>query len=579
MNDLDELTYVLSKNKKLSKMATKISKKDQSEKKMEELCLPKKFKLQPSQLFLGEFFKKSRIKGLLIYHKIGAGKTCTAITVAEKLKNKLDIIIVLPAALIGNFKDELRSECPGDEYISQKNRKLLNKLEPSDPTYQKIIKNSNKKIEKNYKIYSYHKFNNLVTDKKIKFKNNLVIIDEIQNMISQSGSFYKSIKETIDKSDDKTRIVLLSATPIFDKPVEIALTLNLLKPENPLPIGNLFNKNFFNIKTTSKGPSYKVKNIDNFKNYITDMVSYYRGAPPQTFPKENFKVVRCQMSDFQYKSYLTAAADEDMMIRGIFKNVDILNLPTDFFIGPRILSNIAFPNKSFGLNGLRSLTKEAMQIQNIKEYSTKFYQIYKRIKKSKGPVFIYSNFKEIGGIRSLVKFLNNHGYKNYKDSDVKLNKMMFAVWTGDETHSYKEEIKSVFNKKDNHDGSKIKIFLGTPSIKEGVSLLRVEQVHILEPYWNLSRMKQIIGRAIRYCSHKDLSSKRRFVDIFLYLSTYPKVETVDQYIWKLAKKKDKLISKFEIALKEKAIDCSIFHSSNVYGDEELNCENDLENFI
>ena len=142
------------------------------------------------------------------------------------------------------------------------------------------------------------------------------------------------------------------------------------------------------------------------------MVSYYRGAPPQTFPKENFKVVRCQMSDFQYKSYLTAAADEDMMIRGIFKNVDILNLPTDFFIGPRILSNIAFPNKSFGLNGLRSLTKEAMQIQNIKEYSTKFYQIYKRIKKSKGPVFIYSNFKEIGGIRSLVKFLNNHGYKN-----------------------------------------------------------------------------------------------------------------------------------------------------------------------
>ena len=157
--------------------------------------------------------------------------------------------------------------------------------------------------------------------------------------------------------------------------------------------------------------------------------------------------------------------------------------------------------------------------------------------------------------------------------------MMFAVWTGDETHSYKEEIKSVFNKKDNHDGSKIKIFLGTPSIKEGVSLLRVEQVHILEPYWNLSRMKQIIGRAIRYCSHKDLSSKRRFVDIFLYLSTYPKVETVDQYIWKLAKKKDKLISKFEIALKEKAIDCSIFHSSNVYGDEELNCENDLENFI
>ena len=95
-------------------------------KKMEELCIRKKFKLQPSQKFLGDFFKKSNLKGLLVYHKIGAGKTCTAITVAEKIKNQLDIIIVLPAALINSFRGELRSECPGDEYISSDNRKKLN---------------------------------------------------------------------------------------------------------------------------------------------------------------------------------------------------------------------------------------------------------------------------------------------------------------------------------------------------------------------------------------------------------------------------------------------------------------------
>ena len=70
----------------------------------------------------------------------------------------------------------------------------------------------------------------------------------------------------------------------------------------------------------------------------------------------------------------------------------------------------------------------------------------------------------------------------------------------------KEEIKYMYNKKENTNGDIIKIMLGSPSIKEGVSLLRTEQVHIMEPYWNISRMLQIIGRAIRFCSHKDVKT-------------------------------------------------------------------------
>ena len=74
----------------------------------------------------------------------------------------------------------------------------------------------------------------------------------------------------------------------------------------------------------------------------------------------------------------------------------------------------------------------------------------------------------------------------------------------------------------------------------------------------------------------DVPNKRRFVDIFLYLATYPHVSTVDQYIWSLAKKKYKIISKFENSLKEKAIDCEIFYEANVYDDEEeLKCDSGL----
>ena len=48
------------------------------------------------------------------------------------------------------------------------------------------------------------------------------------------------------------------------------------------------------------------------------MVSYYRGAQPQAFPEEIFKVVRCYMENFQYKSYLSALADEFSLTKKSF---------------------------------------------------------------------------------------------------------------------------------------------------------------------------------------------------------------------------------------------------------------------
>ena len=167
-------------------------------------------------------------------------------------------------------------------------------------------------------------------------------------------------------------------------------------------------------------------------------------------------------------------------------------------------------------------------------------------------------------------FLEYNGYKNYKINGE--GDKRYAVWSGDEKSSMREEIKSIFNNKDNHDGSKIKIILGSPSIKEGVSLLRVDQVHLMEPYWNMSRMKQIIGRAIRFCSHKDVEQGRRQVNVFLYLSTRTGEKTTDEYIWSMAKKKQKLIDEFEKSMKELAIDCNLFYNRNVYkGEKPLKC--------
>ena len=540
----------------------KLKKSDET---MEEISKPLSFKLQPQQLFLRDYFTKTKQKGLLIYHKIGAGKTCTAITIAEALKNKMHIMVVLPAALIGNFKDELRGECGG--YTSKEERDELKNFSPRDKIYKTLLEKIDKRIDNYYTIYSYHKFIELCQDNKIKLRNTLLIIDEVQNMISENGPFYTNLNTAIDKSDDNTRIILLSATPMFDKPEEIALTLNLLKVKKELPIGSDFNTTFLKPFKTDIGTDYELTNIDKFKSYLPNLISYYRGAPPQSFPKTIFNVVRCKMEKFQYNSYKTIIDEEE---KTNFHSGDILKLPSNFLLGPRMISNIAFPNRSIGEKGFASLTGKYLHKKNMINYSKKFYKILNNINKSIGPNFIYSNFKDIGGIRSLVQYLEYNGYKNYMTYGE--GKKRYAIWSGDEPHKIKEEIKYIFNKKENQDGSCIKIMLGSPSIKEGVSLLRVSQVHILEPYWNMSRMLQIIGRAIRFCSHKDLPKKRRIVEVFLYLSVYPNEKTTDEYIWSMAKRKQKLISKFETLLKESAIDCKLFYHRNVYKNEEpLKC--------
>ena len=124
---------------------------------MEEICFPKnkEFKLLPQQAFLPEYLYDNINNldslGLLIYHEIGSGKTCTAINIAEKFKNNMNIIVVLPAALIGNFRNELRSRCADNTYINDKDRNIL--LNPYNKEYIKIINKSDILIDKIYTIY------------------------------------------------------------------------------------------------------------------------------------------------------------------------------------------------------------------------------------------------------------------------------------------------------------------------------------------------------------------------------------------------------------------------------------------
>jgi hypothetical protein len=108
----------------------------------------------------------------------------------------------LPAALIGNFKDELISQCPGENvYITQQENNKLKETNHGSTEYKEIMKKVDERIEKYYTIYSYHKFVELVQENKIKLKNTVLIIHP---------SDYDRWSQCIEEFSDFSRKMLLT---------------------------------------------------------------------------------------------------------------------------------------------------------------------------------------------------------------------------------------------------------------------------------------------------------------------------------------------------------------------------------
>jgi len=553
MDEVDKFQNNILKNYK----NYKLTKKNPS---FNLLCFPDKFTYQLPQLFVSNFINpKTDYKGLLIFHKIGAGKTCAAIQIAEQWKNNKKIIITCPKSLVNNFYKEIRSECTGNIYVSNSERNKLNTLDIYSTEYKNLINTINNKINKKYNIYSYNKFIELIENKEINLNNSLLIIDEIQNLVSEFGIYYKIIYDAIKKTSSSFRIVIMSATPIFDKPMELGRTLNLLKPKKEFPVGQHFNDEFLDINIINNKPILNIKNADKLKLMLNGLVSYYKGAPDYVFPKKIIKIVKCPMSKYQYNCYKIIEKKE-----GNIDKLELFKLPTNFFLGSRILSNIAYPNKYVNQQGLDALDNNNMKLHNLKKYSTKFYYILKKILKSKGTIFIYSNFKEFGGLLPFIKILEYYNFSNFLKYGE--GKKRFAIFSGNENINDKEKIRTVFNDINNVNGYKLKIILGSPACKEGVSFLRVKQVHIIDVYWNMSRIEQVIGRAVRFCSHKDVEPDERYVKVYLYLSTVPKdktkeknkKKTIDQYIYEMAQNKKIISDKFEKVIIDASIDKKLF---------------------
>jgi hypothetical protein len=253
------------------------------------------------------------------------------------------------------------------------------------------------------------------------------------------------------------------------------------------------------------------------------------------------------------------------------------------------------------------LTPEALT-----RYSPKFLHILDNIKDPEylGLHLVYSQFRTLEGIGLFSLVLEKNGFARFKIKknaadiweidipEADMGKPTYALYTGTETVEEKEITRRIYNgewdyiptnlsvelKKiahNNNMGEIIKVLMITSSGSEGINLRNTRYVHIMEPYWHPVRTEQVIGRARRICSHKNLPRALQTVEVFVYLMVLspeqlksddaielkrkdlskgePKVPvTSDQLLYEISEIKANLSMQLTDAIKESAFDCFIY---------------------
>ena len=135
----------------------------------------------------------------------------------------------------------------------------------------------------------------------------------------------------------------------------------------------------------------------------------------------------------------------------------------------------------------------------------------------------------------------------------------------------KRILDKVFSIPENKEGKFIKFILGSRVMNEGINLRQVGEVHILDAYYNFTRIDQVIGRGIRNCSHYKLMSEDNVypeVNVYKYvISLKDKTLSTEELLYQKAELKYMLIKKIERMMKEIAIDCPLMTNGNIFKEE------------
>ena len=630
--------------------------------KASKMCKKNKlFELSPHQEFIKRFISyQTPYNGVLLFHGLGSGKTCSAIGITEAIRSYSKyisdfkkILIIASPNVQENFRLQLfnpsklvrinnswnLSGCLGNSFIQELNVYQINNLSKDE-----LVVKINKIINTYYEFLGYIEFANRIdksllikgevnprlTQQKLKaeFEGSLIVIDEIHN-IRQSGDSNKGDKKSASSLFKLVnyvkylKIIFLTGTPMYNDPKEILYILNILNlNDNRSPIGikEIFDKN----------DEFRDGGKELFMMKANGYVSYVRGENPYIFPylvtpnmygsphsmkthiyprrQFNRKQISnpiqyldlylSQLSETQadgYKYYIDKVT-EKFSDEEISKFEDMESFRYNEIMAPIQALNIVYPIQDRVYVGNKGLEKvmtydirenpparanyEYLQLDGmftydkIGEYSSKIKTILDHIISSKGIILIYSQYID-GGIIPMALALEELGFTRYKNKnlfkkrrpplsihdlkrdgrDATFVQANYSIICGDKLLSpnTNDEIEALTN--DNTNGERVKVVIISQAGTEGLDLNHIRQVHIMEPWYNMNRLEQIIGRARRNCSHSELPLEERNVQVFLHATDLGDMESMDMYLYRLSEKKAIKIGKITRLLKSVAVDC------------------------
>ena len=720
--DDEDFTSKISKKKEFYDYRNRQQVVDNIEEYADQVCNAR-FELAPHQLLVKNFLSfYTPYNSILLYHGLGTGKTCSAIGIAEETRTNLrqlninkKIIIVASPNVQDNFRmqlfDERRLEyknggwnienCVGNTFLDE-----LNITAYRDLSRTSIIKQINALINQYYIFYGYTEFANTIVKTaelqnatlsqarqksqsvkqlQAKFADSLIIIDEVQNIRSADDDRNKLITQQLNRLVDVVddlKLVLLSATPLYNNYQEIVWLVNLLNKNDKrsqIELSDVFDKNGdFVVDPATGRETGKALLERKARGYI----SFVKGDNPYTFPYriypddfdagksvKNLEYPKMQLNgrlileplqhsdiyineigEYQQRGYdyiidyiknqqIDAFQQDTKNDTNDDTKDDTKNDTSDRFknldrFGYTLLQkpiealNIIYPSDELddtigqgnygldpseligkaGLNRLMGFQPPSAGTQNtrsgyyfkpqaeafgnifarenIGKYSSKIASILDNIADSDGIIMVYSQYID-GGIIPVALALESMGITRYGDTSNLFSKAptesidylemkpksalaegadfqpaKYIMITGDKTISPAnlQELKYGTNP-ENRDGSRVKVILISQAAAEGLDFKFIRQLHILDPWYNMNRIEQIIGRGVRQCSHKDLPLAKRNVQIFLHGSIMSnnavskENEPVDLYVYRLAEQKAIQIGHITRILKEVSIDC------------------------
>ena len=622
------------------------------------------FELTDVQMIVRNFLAPGTpYRNLLLFHGVGLGKTCTAVTVAERFAEagagERDVLVITRAGLHDAFRQTVfdmskvarrpdgtldfavPTQCTGSAYPDAVIDRRTMTDEQVDTRVQRAVR-------ARYAFVGPNQFANQVdaatrglppalANERLRerYSKMLIIVDEAHALRGDDAKRAAPTLRRVLSCTDNVKLLMMTATPMFNRASDVLDLVNLMLANDKRP--PLKTSEVFDRDSALVSPEGETKLRAACRGYV----SYMKGGDPYSFPlrlwpsssrdpavvdafpaidikgrplrsservgllrRGTFEIVATPMGTGQREVYEAAEGrirgedgdeDEDMgegeeeegppgssTMRASMQASTIV-YPGSPSVGGRAAFNHAFRRVGAGRPmqvEYRPGVKPFLERPEIRSHAPKIDAVVRRVLSSEGVVLVYSRFLW-SGLVPLAIALESEGMSRFDappmlaaargpgntgaNAGAGAGRGWSYVIISGERDVKTDDARAVaaLTGAANRDGGVVKVALVSDRGSEGLDLRFMREVHVLEPWYHINKIEQVVGRASRFCSHADLPLGRRNLTVYLHAAVRPRswggadVESVDLRAYRIGLHKQRRIDAVERVLREVAIDCTL----------------------